>query len=305
MKHICVKSLILTFLLSSPSFAEETGGYAGSFLNWGVGARAIAMGKTFSAIVDDGTSIFWNPAGLEQVNSREFSFMHAIIFEDRTENFLAFSYPFSNFTIGFGWLHFGVSDIQERNEVGELVSYFSDSENAFMLGSGVPIYFRPACKLNLGTTIKYFHHSLYNCHANGWGADFGSLLYLYRNGFVRQIGIGLVIQNLGAKLKWHTESNHQERIPTTLRLGSVIDLNSLPLKFAVDLEKSHDMRIHMGIEYFWRMLVLRAGLNQSQFTAGAGFSYSLRRFDLIIDYAFTDDAISNRGLHFFSLSFRL
>lgn len=308
MKYIYPKFFTFFLLFPSLCFAgEESGGYAGSFLDWGVGAKAIAMGKTFSAIADDGTALFWNPAGLEQMKSREFSAMHALIFEDRTEDYIAFTYPVSKFTISAGWLHFGVSDIQERNEVGELVGHFGDSENAIMLGSGISIYSAPAFKFNLGTTVKYFHHSLYNHHANGWGADLGSLFYLYRKGFIKHIGFAVVIQNLGAKLKWNTESNHEEEVPITVRLGSTINLNRLPIEFALDLEKQRDrdIRIHLGAEYLWQMLALRAGLNHKQFTAGAGFVFTLSKFDFIIDYAFTDDAISNKGLHFFSLNFRL
>jgi len=309
MKSICPKFFTLVFLLfASLSFAgEERGGYAGSFLDWGVGARAIAMGKTFSAIADDGTALFWNPAGLEQMKSGEFSAMRALIFEDRTENYLALAYPVSKLTISAGWLNFGVSDIQERDEFGQLVGHFGDSENAFMIGAGASIFSSIGLKVNLGTTVKYFYHSLNENQANGWGGDFGSLFYLYRKGFIKHIGFAAVVQNLGSKLKWNTESNHEDKIPITIRLGSALNLNVLPLNLAADLEeqKGQDMRIHLGAEYWWRVLALRGGLNHKQFTAGAGFVFRLAKFDFTIDYAFTDDEISNKGLHFFSLNFKL
>jgi len=309
MKSIYPRLLVLVFLLfTSGSFAgEEGGGYAGSFLDWGVGAKAIAMGKAFSAIADDGTALYWNPAGLEQMESREFSAMHALIFADRTEDYLAFAYPASKFTISAGWLHFGVSDIQERDEFGELVGHFGDAENTFMLGSGTSVFSSLGFKLNLGTTVKYFYQSMYDYQATGWGVDFGSLFCLYRKGFVKNIRVAAVVQNLGAKLKWNTESNHEDKVPATVRLSSAINLNSIPVNFALDLgkQRDRDLRIHLGAEYWWRVLALRAGLNHRQFTAGAGFVFKLSEFDFVIDYAFTDDEISNKGLHFFSLNFRL
>ncbi|MDD5774236.1 MAG: outer membrane protein transport protein, partial [bacterium] len=35
-----------------------------------IGAKASSMGGAFRAIADDGTSVFWNPAGLTQINGQ-------------------------------------------------------------------------------------------------------------------------------------------------------------------------------------------------------------------------------------------
>ena len=75
---ILIISMLMFVFLSSVSYAgEESGGYAGSFLEWGAGARAIALGKTFTAIANDGTALYWNPAGLSQIATRELTAMHS------------------------------------------------------------------------------------------------------------------------------------------------------------------------------------------------------------------------------------
>ena len=43
----------------------------GSDLGMGIGARAIAMGGAFTAICDDASATFWNPAGLPQIHNNQ------------------------------------------------------------------------------------------------------------------------------------------------------------------------------------------------------------------------------------------
>lgn len=44
----------------------------GSDLGMGIGARAIALGGAFVAIADDPSALFWNPAGLTQIDTHQF-----------------------------------------------------------------------------------------------------------------------------------------------------------------------------------------------------------------------------------------
>lgn len=298
---ICI--FIFSFVLLA---GEQTGGYAGSFLDWGAGARAISLGKAFTAIANDGSAIYWNPAGLVQLSTREFSATHALIFEDRTQNFIEFTYPFSSFSLSAGWMRFGVNDIQERSTEGELLGKFNDSENLFLVGSGYNLLSQPIFKLNVGLAAKYFYHSLHNYRAVGYGIDLGALSYFHLTGLIERIGVGATVQNLGAKLKWNTESKHEDDVPTIFRLGTAVHMKPLPFKLTMDLEKkeSQDLRFHIGAEYWIRMLALRAGLNHDRITAGAGFVFKVSSIGFILDYALTTDEIANDPLHFFSLIFR-
>lgn len=302
-----ISFIIIIFIFTSLLLAgEQSGGYAGSFMDWGAGARAISLGKAFTAIANDGSAIYWNPAGLVQLSTREFCAMHALIFEDRAQNFIEFTYPISSFSLSAGWMRFGVNDIQERSSEGELLGKFDDSENLFMIGSGYNLTSQPIFKLNVGITTKYFYHSLHTYHAVGYGIDFGALSYFHLTGLVERIGIGATVQNLGAKLKWNTESKHEDDVPTAFRLGTAVHIKPLPFKVAMDLEKKQgqDLRFHAGAEYWIRMLALRAGLNHDRATAGAGVVLKLGSMGFILDYALTTDQVANDPLHFFSLIFR-
>src|SRR4030095_6365999 len=72
-------TLLITFisLTSYPQFRK----YSNEFLNIGAGARGLAMGGAQVASVQDGTSGYWNPAGLVGIkNNPELNLMHAEYF---------------------------------------------------------------------------------------------------------------------------------------------------------------------------------------------------------------------------------
>ena len=60
--------VLLCFAFAAPAHATK---YAGEFLKIPVGARAIGMGGAFSAIADDATAPYWNPAGMVYLPYRE------------------------------------------------------------------------------------------------------------------------------------------------------------------------------------------------------------------------------------------
>jgi hypothetical protein len=66
---------LLAFSLLHVAPARATK-YAGEFLKIPVGARAIGMGGGFSAVADDATAPYWNPAGMVYLPYREVTAQH-------------------------------------------------------------------------------------------------------------------------------------------------------------------------------------------------------------------------------------
>jgi len=65
--------LIVTSIAHSSGFRK----YAGEFLSAGVGSRALGMGGAFTAVANDVTAGYWNPAGLVDSPGLQFQLMHA------------------------------------------------------------------------------------------------------------------------------------------------------------------------------------------------------------------------------------
>ena len=67
--------LLLPIMLSATPFGK-TGTAALQFLKLGVDARAIGMGEAYTAVSDDISSTFWNPAGLAPAMQNQAFFSH-------------------------------------------------------------------------------------------------------------------------------------------------------------------------------------------------------------------------------------
>ena len=67
-------TLIVVFLLLFPlasaraQLPEEAETAGASFLKFGMGARAVGMGEAFTSISGDISSVYWNPAGLAELD---------------------------------------------------------------------------------------------------------------------------------------------------------------------------------------------------------------------------------------------
>lgn len=102
--------------------------YAGEFLKVPVGARAIGMGGAFTAVADDATSPWWNPAGMIYLPYREVIPQHAEKFGRLVNHdFLGAVLPLGGpsgkqSALGIGILRLAVDDIIVTPRPGDLVA---------------------------------------------------------------------------------------------------------------------------------------------------------------------------------------
>jgi len=73
-RAIVLLGLLAAVLAATPASATK---YAGEFLKIPVGARALGMGGAFTAVADDATAPWWNPAGMVYLPYREILPQHA------------------------------------------------------------------------------------------------------------------------------------------------------------------------------------------------------------------------------------
>src|SRR3989339_1181283 len=87
-----LKKIILSvFAMGYFSFAEASDSF--SFLSAGAGARATAMGGAFTALSDDASALYWNPAGLAQLREPELLVVHNESFESIRHDAALFAQP--------------------------------------------------------------------------------------------------------------------------------------------------------------------------------------------------------------------
>ena len=114
MKRTLVQLTVITVLISNTATAQFRK-YSNEFLNIGAGARGLAMGGAQVASVNDGTSSYWNPAGLVYVKDvPQLNLMHAEYFAGIGKyDFAGIAFPSANKkrTVAVTGLRFAVDDI--------------------------------------------------------------------------------------------------------------------------------------------------------------------------------------------------
>lgn len=131
----------------------STAKYGSDFLQAGVGARALSMGGTQTAISQDASSLFWNPAGLMHLRQPDILLMHSERFAGTVAyDFAGAAFPLKpnpestpDAVVAIGFIRQGVDGIQNtlnawdpardrpRENAESFIEEFNVSDMAFYL----------------------------------------------------------------------------------------------------------------------------------------------------------------------------
>jgi hypothetical protein len=171
---------------TSDQSATKTPKYSNEFLNIGVGARALGMGKVQVSLADNSTAGYWNPAGLARQTAKyDGTLMHSELFAGIVKNdYAAFSMPLDEKSaIGVSVLRLGVDNIADTrsliDQTGQIdynrVSYFSIADYAALLSYARKI--GPE-GLTVGGSAKLVYRNVGSfANAYGFGIDAGVQYY--------------------------------------------------------------------------------------------------------------------------------
>jgi len=266
MRKVLVKLAVVSSLVLIPSFvcyASDRGTTAANFLKIGVGAKAAAMGGAFTALADDGTALYWNPAGLAQIKKTEILAMYNKWFQEVKQGYLSLAFPLLGGTIGLGANYVDMGQIEGRDEEGNPTGEFGASDIYAFLGYANRVYSNVMFGISAGMlqeTIAGDKRSTY----------LGSIGLLFTG---RSFSLGLACQNIGSNLG-------EDPLPLTYRGGIAIRLGAF--RIAADAVKvvDDDMYYCAGLEWWMgSILALRAGYKTGQdigsgMSAGIGFKIS-------------------------------
>ena len=288
---ITLAILLSTMSVPQPAWCKASGGQPGAFLSWGAGARSLGMGKAFVSIADDASATYWNPAGLAQIDRKEITALHAILWSDTIYDFISYVHPITGIgTVGGSLTRLHSGKFDGRDEYNIPTHEFSDSQTALGVSYGKQI----VDVLALGASIKYVTHNL-DDHKNGnLTIDIGAM---YKAPLFEHLQAGLNLRNLiGIRTGEHTE----DKLPLSFRVGFNYKLLRDRLALVVDLEKTGaPLSYHFGAEYWaFNYLAVRLGMDPEEFTLGFGIRYR----DYGLDYAFASHDLG--GSHRLSASWR-
>lgn len=304
-KWFKVASILVTvhWLLVTPALAGQQAGQEWVVLRSGVGARALGMGGAFTAVADNADSVYWNPAGLSQLQKGEATTMQTRLSTDADHYYISVAFPNNGWgNFGVSWVQMGLGDItrtassvEAHNEVVKLGS-FSYTTSAYLLAYGREFF----NNLSLGVTGKYLTASMLDIaggQASGYGLDLGALFKPNAS-----LSLGLKVEDVVSELSWTTGT--KEKPPMRVKGGVALRFDGLILASEVRqiIRRGYSPTLSAGFDWnFFDGVSLRAGYNEEGFTAGAGF-----RVDSVsVDYAYvTLSSLSRDNTHRISLSGR-
>ncbi|HMI32449.1 MAG TPA: PorV/PorQ family protein [Candidatus Limnocylindrales bacterium] len=294
--------LVLVLAIPAPKSAFAATGEAGfAFLKLGIGARPMGMGSAYVALADDPTAIYWNPAGLAAAEGAQVAVMHNEWIQDFRQEFAAVSRSVGKGTLGLGVSGFYTSELEARDDVGNLTGHFGFNDMAVT----VAYAHRLAPQASLGAGAKYIREMIDQESASTVALDLGGRMGIGQTG----ITLAAAVQNLGGKAKFITETFP---LPTTVRAGASLShgIKGLEGKGALSAElrksKGDDARFHVGGEFEYKERVaLRAGAKFGYDDESLSFGLGLVQKRFHFDYALVPLSSNLGTSHFFSLTARL
>ncbi|NLK49125.1 MAG: hypothetical protein GX294_00580 [Candidatus Cloacimonetes bacterium] len=240
-------------------------------------ARARGMGGAYTAVVDDAAAVFFNPAGLAQVDYAAqlgFSQLNGQSFADFRTAAAGVKLPAKLGTIGIGARIMGVSF-----EDLELMS-----EQAFTLAHGFVLQHDVHSTISVGYAANYYRLSFDDEDTdNAFGLDLGVSALLH--GRTR---LAFNISNLNqAKMG----NENQSILPSKMALGiSYQPYDKVITSIEVKKDFARETEFMGGVEaYVLEPLAIRFGVHQNPATWNAGVGLDVK--NIKIDFSYSAHAV--------------
>ena len=309
-EHISILLITISVFSGFVLYAEDGDGGTESNLNFGYGARALSLGGAFTALADDPTAVFWNPAGLEFIYQQNVNFFHTSFWEGIDYDFIGYVYPTIKYgTYGIGIGRIGVDDIDQLDNSGAPVNNtYSHAEMHMYISAAKKLPFNTTA----GITIKYLRRGFSgladspNYFDSGFGLDIG-LLYrpeLFGSRWLQDWSVGFKLTNLfRPSLK---EGSESDQLPLDMKLGLMKKIrfaggNFFNVLFDIKSVQKMDTRFYLGTEYHFRDIgAFRMGFNNGRVAVGGGVDYKMFQFDYTFGNYSNSDYFS--AVHSISIS---
>ncbi len=340
LKKVIVGSLLIFTLLQQCLLAADI--LADDPAMIGTGARTLGLGRAFVAIADDVNTVFYNPAGLGQIDRFQAMSManSSLLLGELKYTTGAFVAPLGFGTFGMGVISKRIEDIpllsadavdSNGRPDPDQVAYGYYEENVSLLSYGIDIgtasQFMLLKNLSLGVTLKNFkkygrgeNELLDEASAQGYDLDLGM-----RSNLNEDVSVGLAMRNVldhqqgggGGSLVWKTGEKEGIMAVYTAGFGCKMYDDQLIVAADVDVfERGLRPSLgHAGVE--WRIakiLALRFGWDQIEAPKTnkskcmvdniMPLGVGITYFGFSADYAYYPAYnIEGNATHFFSVSF--
>ena len=258
------KLTILLLVLCSYAFSADQLHY-GSDLEWGYGARALGMGRSFVALGNDASGLFWNPAGVMKLQSMQGMFQMSMLYQSYSTMYGAFAMPGVDDALGFEFIMFGGSDIEGRDIYNQFTGMVQDSKMAF----GATYSKRIMRDFYMALKGKFYMRSLGEYGDMAMAGDV-SMIYNLSDRF----SAGINLMNVFGMILGDTN----DKLTPQAMFG--LGYKEKNILFALDARDNFN-EWHFGVEYEpVKNIPLRVGVNNDEISFGGGVKLGIMDADV-------------------------
>ena len=295
------------------SNVKLTGQSSMTFLQIGVSPKAAALGDAYTAVSQGVESVFFNPAGLTEMNSQFQAFVSSTQwFADIKYLAGAIGYnsgDYGAFALSFIVVDYGTikgTSLVPAASTGANYTLTGDVKNVGAYSFGLTYVKAVSTKFAIGGTVKYVGQQLGQLtDANGNTSDNNANKLAFDMGVkyfpgIESLRLGMSIRNFSTFVQYQ---NFESPLPLAFSVGLGMNLMDLINK---DMAKEHQLvlssefvhpndytdRVNTGLEYtFMNLVSLRAGYETNHdilsWSGGIGLGTSLAGTRIDVDYSYS------------------